>query len=88
MLERIAFLTAGLGIGSIAASIATWYKEKGDDPIETAHAERFGIFVGLWPPTFLALTLVLLKLKDMGYERDVKKIRDDLEQLIRDKSGK
>jgi len=42
-----------LGFASIAASIATWAKAKstGDVP----HAERFGIFIGLWAPTFMAL---------------------------------
>ena len=37
---------------SIVASIAIWASRKGDDP---AHAERFGIFVGLWAPTFAIL---------------------------------
>jgi len=43
-----------LGFASIFASIATWRaaKESGD----VAHAERFGIFVGLWAPTFFALS--------------------------------
>jgi hypothetical protein len=42
-----------LGFASIGASIATWAKAKssGDEP----HAERFGIFIGLWAPTFMAL---------------------------------
>ena len=42
-----------LGFASIVASIATWRaaKESGD----AAHAERFGIFIGLWAPTFFAL---------------------------------
>ncbi len=38
---------------SIAASIAIWFFYKTED---TAHAERFGIFVGLWAPTFLILS--------------------------------
>ena len=40
-------------LGSIGASILTWRaaKSKGDP----AHAERFGIFIGLWAPTFFAL---------------------------------
>lgn len=41
-----------LGFASVAASIAIWNSKKGDD---TAHAERFGIFVGLWAPTFFAI---------------------------------
>jgi hypothetical protein len=42
-----------LGFLSIAASIAIWAFYKGGDP---AHGERFGIFVGLWAPTFLILS--------------------------------
>ena len=40
-------------LASIAGSIATWRaaKNAGDVP----HAERFGIFIGLWAPTFFAL---------------------------------
>ena len=41
-----------LGFASVAASIAVWNAKKGDD---VAHAERFGIFVGLWAPTFFAI---------------------------------
>jgi hypothetical protein len=40
------------GFLSIAASIAIWFLFKGDP----AHAERFGIFVGLWAPTFFVLS--------------------------------
>ena len=40
-------------LASIGASILTWARAKraGD----AAHAERFGIFIGLWAPTFFAL---------------------------------
>lgn len=41
-----------LGFVSIVASIAIWFLSKEPD---TAHGERFGIFVGLWAPTFFAL---------------------------------
>jgi len=40
-------------LGSIAASIFTWRAAKGSG--DAAHAERFGIFIGLWAPTFFAL---------------------------------
>lgn len=43
-----------LGFASIFASIATWRAAKGSGD-DVAHAERFGIFVGLWAPTFFAL---------------------------------
>jgi hypothetical protein len=35
-------------LASIVLSIAVWSIRRGDD---AAHAERFGIFVGLWAPT-------------------------------------
>jgi len=41
-----------LGLASVGASIAIWNTKKGDDK---ANAERFGIFVGLWAPTFFAI---------------------------------
>jgi hypothetical protein len=52
-LEKTCFAA---GLLSIGASIATWATtKKGGDPEACAHAERFGIFVGLWAPTFLIL---------------------------------
>ncbi len=44
------------GIASIILSIAIWWFMLGDDPEQQAHAERFGIFVGLWAPTLLILS--------------------------------
>jgi hypothetical protein len=41
-----------LGLASVGASIAIWNAKKDNDD---AHAERFGIFVGLWAPTFFAI---------------------------------
>lgn len=46
-------IMAVLGFASIVGSIATWRTAKGSG--DSAHAERFGIFVGLWAPTFFAL---------------------------------
>jgi len=42
-----------LGFASIFGSIATWRTAAGSG--DSAHAERLGIFVGLWAPTFFAL---------------------------------
>jgi len=44
------------GILSILLSIAIWWWLSGDTPEQQAHAERFGIFVGLWAPTLLILS--------------------------------
>ena len=44
------------GIISILLSITIWWFLLGEDPEQKAHAERFGIFVGLWAPTLLILS--------------------------------
>ncbi|MGK0184915.1 MAG: hypothetical protein ACI9R3_000689 [Verrucomicrobiales bacterium] len=44
------------GFASIIGSIAIWYFTGGSEPVSQAHAERFGIFVGLWAPTFFILS--------------------------------
>jgi hypothetical protein len=49
-LANVCFLS---GFVSILASILVWYTCKEPD---LAHGERFGIFIGLWAPTFFALS--------------------------------
>lgn len=44
------------GILSIVLSIAIWWLLDRDTPEDVAHAERFGIFIGLWAPTLLILS--------------------------------
>ena len=44
------------GMLSIILSIFIWWYMSGDTPEQQAHAERFGIFVGLWAPTLLILS--------------------------------
>lgn len=56
-LAKICFVSGFLSIG---LSIAVWYSAvNGIEPLWTtadqAHGERFGIFVGLWSPTFFIL---------------------------------
>ncbi len=41
---------------SIVGSLAIWFLTGGEAAESKAHAERFGIFVGLWAPTFFALS--------------------------------
>ena len=43
------------GFASIAASIAIWGFNRATE-VERGHAERFGIFVGMWAPTFFILS--------------------------------
>ena len=41
---------------SVILSICIWWFLNDNDPETKAHAERFGIFVGLWAPTLLILS--------------------------------
>ena len=50
---------AVMGFLSILGSIGIWRFKKGNTEMALAHAERFGIFVGLWAPTFFALAAFL-----------------------------
>ncbi|MBM3762731.1 MAG: hypothetical protein FJW36_21105 [Acidobacteria bacterium] len=49
------------GFASIVGSIVMWNISKDPDP---AHGERFGIFIGLWAPTFFALSSRLERLAE------------------------
>lgn len=44
------------GVFSILLSIGIWFFLDRSTPEAMAHAERFGIFVGLWAPTLLILS--------------------------------
>ncbi len=55
-LKTLSLVCLVFGFLSIAASIAIWYLTGGKTPELQAHAERFGIFVGLWAPTFMILS--------------------------------
>ena len=53
VLSTICFLAGTL---SILGSIGIWFLTGGTTLDTQAHAERFGIFVGLWAPTFFILS--------------------------------
>ena len=55
-LKTLSLVCLVLGFASIAASIVIWYLTSGKTPDLQAHGERFGIFVGLWAPTFMILS--------------------------------
>jgi hypothetical protein len=54
--KQLSLVCLVLGFLSIAASIAIWYLTGGKSLEAQAHGERFGIFVGLWAPTFMILS--------------------------------
>ena len=54
-----------LGFLSVIGSIFIWYTQGGTkDGSDKASGERFGIFVGLWAPTFFAIGNGLAAIKD------------------------
>lgn len=53
LLSKLCFV---LGFASIIGSIAIWFLTGGQTADTQAHGERFGIFVGLWAPTFFILS--------------------------------
>ncbi len=46
-------------LASIGASIAAWAASRTAEDASAAKAERWGIFVGLWAPTFFGLANAL-----------------------------
>ncbi len=73
-IKQLSGLCFILGFASIAGSIAIWVMTGGQQPESQAHAERFGIFVGLWAPTFLILSNRLARFaeEDKGGPREVR----------------
>ena len=51
-----------MGFASIIGSIIMWsVGKRPGNPAADAHAERFGIFIGLWAPTFMIVSERLSK---------------------------
>jgi hypothetical protein len=65
MLKMLSHLCLILGLISIAGSILMWTVMKGEGTAEAiAHAERWGLFIGLWVPSFFALSTRLDRYAD------------------------
>ena len=54
--KNLSLVCLVLGFVSIVGSIVIWYLTGGKSMEAQAHGERFGIFVGLWAPTFMILS--------------------------------
>ena len=68
------------GIFSIVLSIWIWWINNGEAPEVQAHAERFGIFVGLWAPTLLILSNRFDRYADKAKELPGMNVSDDTDQ--------
>ncbi|MEX0773956.1 MAG: hypothetical protein WD038_12355 [Balneolales bacterium] len=81
MFEKLANLSVGLGLASMAGSLGTWMMGKGKKPDEQHHEEHRSLLVGLWPPTFFLLALYLFKLQERGYEEDAEELRNRAKEM-------
>jgi hypothetical protein len=66
-LKHLSDISFVAGLASVAASIATWVSRRDQD---RAHAERFGIFIGLWVPSLLILSNRLSRLAEEQESRE------------------
>lgn len=62
------------GFASIAASMATWAVSLGTGRSGISRADRWGIFVGEWAPTFFALGVAMRAEEQWGEEQPHEKI--------------
>ena len=67
------------GMASIGLSVASWFTSRNLESKGIARADRWGIFVGQWAPTFFALGNAMRLEEEMGetqpYEK-VEKMKD------------
>ncbi len=50
-----AFLAYMAAFASIGLSVAAWFMSKNKEKVDLDRADRWGIFVGTWAPTFFGL---------------------------------
>ncbi|ACY97953.1 MULTISPECIES: hypothetical protein [Thermomonospora] len=56
------------GFGSIALSVASWFTSKNVESAGLDRADRWGIFIGQWAPTFFALGTAMRLEEQWGEE--------------------
>lgn len=67
------------GFVSIGMSVAAWYASRNVEARGLARADRWGIFVGTWAPTFFALGNAVRIEEEMG----VTEPHDKIQQMKR-----
>ncbi|WP_017573895.1 hypothetical protein [Nocardiopsis halotolerans] len=55
----------GAGLASVGLSFVTWFASKKGEEAGLDRADRWGIFIGEWAPTFFAIGLAL-RLEESG----------------------
>jgi hypothetical protein len=62
------------GLASIGLSVASWFTSRNLESKGIARADRWGIFVGQWAPTFFALGNAMRMEEEMGETQPSEKI--------------
>jgi hypothetical protein len=62
------------GLASIGLSVASWFTSRNLESRGIARADRWGIFVGQWAPTFFALGNAMRMEEEMGETRPSEKV--------------
>lgn len=72
------------GFASIGMSVAAWYTSRNVESNGIARADRWGIFVGTWAPTFFALGNAMRMEEEMGATEPAAKVKE-MKEKARDK---
>lgn len=64
------------GMASIGLSIASWVTSRNLESKGIARADRWGIFIGQWAPTFFALGNAMRLEEEMGDTRPSEKVEE------------
>jgi hypothetical protein len=64
------------GVASIGLSIASWFTSRNLESKGIARADRWGIFVGQWAPTFFALGNAMRMEEEMGETHPSEKVEN------------
>jgi len=62
------------GLASIGLSVASWFTSRNLESKGIARADRWGIFVGQWAPTFFALGNAMRLEEEMGDTHPAEKV--------------
>ena len=68
------------GFASIGMSVASWWMSRNVESAGIDRADRWGIFVGQWAPTFFALGNAMRLEEDMGQAKPHEKIEQAKER--------
>ncbi|MFP3968098.1 hypothetical protein SMC26_37765 [Actinomadura fulvescens] len=64
----------GMGLASVGASMMSWFISRHAESAGIDRADRWGIFVGQWAPTFFAMGIAM-RLEEQEEHHDAQHLR-------------